>query len=85
MVWRKSMSNITYAKPVKQSAVTHSPSVTLTRATSLPEGGFYLRLCHLFQTYETVFDCSLSRASPANTFAFRLIRHFVPPPSPREA
>ena len=29
---------------MKQSAVTHSPSVTLARATSLPEGGFYLRL-----------------------------------------
>ena len=73
------MSSIAYAKPVKQSAVTHSPSVTLARATSLPEGGFYLCLCHLFQTYETIFDCALSRANPPNTFAFRLIRHFVPP------
>ena len=80
MVWHTSMSSIAYAKSVKQSAVTHSPSVTLARATSLPEGGFYLRLCHLFQTYETIFNCALSRANPAITFAFRLIRHFVPLP-----
>lgn len=78
MIWRRSTNSTAYAKSVKQRAFTHSPSVTLARATSLPEGGFYLRLCHLFQTYETVFDCALSRANPTNTFAFHLIRRYVP-------